>query len=447
MRLRCHRRDPVRRRIIAGVMRVLGLIGSLPDATTPAGPARALALLRLLTDAGHDVHLVVGEPVDDERRPLAEAAAAAIGGQVTGAVGADRVPAGTTALRWALPVRLGAEHLTPLARQARALTPAVDVVLSFDDAGHGAASAVSGSVPTLMDLHDIRGVTAEGDWARSSRERWVIQPHRSWERRVLARGMGVITSSRETRHRVDRLYYRRPDVVPTPVTVTTAPAAARPGSEGDGTFTVGWFGDSRDPAEREGLARLAAELWPLVGDGAAHLLVADAARPSELAAAAAIPGASAVHPDGGLDELTARCAIGVRPVWRAGGDGAATLALMAGGLPVVGTAQAFEGIDVHPGMEGLIADTPSRLAIALRKLADDPQSTRRIADQGRQHVLRRHAPERVGPMLEDAIRRAVERFGDYREGRVPHPLDPAEVKREIEETLQHARAAGAHLLR
>lgn len=422
-------------------MRVVGLIGRLPDAAAPGGPPRPLALLRLLSDAGHDVELVVGEPLGGALRPAADAAAAAIGGAVTAAPGAARVAPGTLPLRWALPVRLGAEHLTPLARQARALAAGADIVVSFDDAGHGAASAVSGRVPTLMDLHDIAGVTAAGDWARTSRERWTIQPHRSWERRVLARGMGVVTPSQQTRDRVDRLYYRRPPVVPTPVAPGAIPAAAA--SRGAERFTVGWFGDTRDPAEREGLARLATELWPLVGDGAASLLLADAARPPELAAAGSIPGAEAVHPDGGLAELAERCTIAVRPVWRAGGDGAATLALMAAGLAVVGTPQAFEGIAVHDGMEGLIADTPSRLAIALRRLAEDPGSTRGIADQGRQLVLRRHAPEAVTPLLEAEIRRAVERFDDLQTGKVPHPLDPQGVKQEIEETLQHARAAGA----
>lgn len=425
-------------------MRVLGLIGRLPDATSPAGPPRALALLRLLADGGHDVQLVVGEPLDGPRRPLAEAAAAAIGGPVSAAPGAERMPAGTTALRWALPARLAAERATPLARSARALAPAVDIVLSFDDAGHGAASAVSGRVPTLMDYVHLRGVTADGDWARTSTARWTIQPHRSWERRVLARGFGAIAPSQEARHRSDRLYYRRPVVVPTPVTRPAATAAAVGEAGGETPFTVGWFGDTREPGEREGLARLTAELWPLVGDGAARLLLADAARPAQLAAAAALPGAEAVHPDRGLTELTRRCTLAIRPLWRAGGDGAATLALMAAGLPVVGTPQAFEGVDVRSGMEGLVADTPSRLAIALRKLAEDPASTRQIAGQGQQHVLRRHAPEAVAPILERAIEKAIARFADYQAGKIPHPLTPAGVKEEIEETLQHARAAGAH---
>jgi hypothetical protein len=422
-------------------MRVLGLIGTLPDATSPAGPPRALALLRLLADAGHDVQLVVGDPLDGARRPLADAAAAAIGGPVSAAPGAQRMPAGTTALRWALPARLAAEHATPLARSARALAPAVDLVMSFDDAGHGAASAVSGRVPTIMDYVGLRGVTADGGWARTSGARWTIQPHRSWERRVLSRGFGAIAPSQEASDRTDRLYYRRPIVVPTPVTrpeTTSAPVV----HAGRTPFTVGWFGDTREPGEREALARLAAELWPLVGDGA-RLLLADAARPAQLAAAGALPGAEAIHPDGGLAELTQRCTIAIRPLWQAGGDGAATLALMAAGLPVVGTPQAFEGVGVRPGMEALVADTPSRLAIALRKLTEDAASTRQIAGQGQQHVTRRHAPEAVLPLLEQAIRKAVERFTDYQVGKVPHPLTPAEVKEEIEETLRHARAAGA----
>lgn len=425
-------------------MRVLGLIGTLPDATSPAGLPRALALLRLLADAGHDVQLVVGEPLDGARRPLADAAAAAIGGPVTPAPGVERIPAGTGALRWALPLRLAAEHATPLARSARVLAPAVDIVLSFDDAGHGAASAVSGRVPTLMDYVHIRGVTADGDWARTSRARWTIQPHRSWERRVLARGFGAIAPSQQARHRSDRLYYRRPIVVPTPVARPDATAAAVGAADGAAPFTVGWFGDTRAPGELEGLSRLATELWPLVGDRSARLLLADAARPAPLAAAGALAGAEAIHPDGGLAELARRCTIAIRPLWRAGGDGAAALALMAAGLPVVGTPQAFEGVEVRSGMEALVADTPSRLAIALRRLAADPASTRQIAGQGQQHVLRRHAPEAVLPLLERAIGKAVERFGDYRAGRVPRPLTPAGVKEEIEETLQHARAAGVH---
>lgn len=428
--------------MIASAMRVLGLIGALPDATAPAGPPRPLALLRLLADAGHDVQLVVGEPLDGDRRTLADAAAAAIGGPVSAAPGAERIGAGTLPLRWALPVRLAAEHATPLARSARAMAPAMDLVVSFDDAGHGAASAVSGRVPTLMDYMHIGGVCGDGDWARTSRARWTIQPHRSWERRVLGRGFGAIAPSQEARHRTDRLYYRRPVVVPTPIgrPRTTSAAVA---DAGQAPLVVGWFGDSNDAGDREGLARLAAELWPLMGDGA-RLLLADAARPAELAAAGALPGAEAVHPDGGLAELTERCTVAIRPLWRAGGDGAATLALMAAGLPVVGTPQAFEGVDVRSGMEGLVADTPSRLAIALRKLAEDPASTRQIAGQGQQHVLRRHAPEAVLPILERAITKTIERFGDYQAGRVPQPLTPAGVKEEIEETLQHARAAGAH---
>ncbi|MBJ7328814.1 MAG: glycosyltransferase [Solirubrobacteraceae bacterium] len=418
-------------------MRVLGLIGALPDATAPAGPPRALALLRILSDAGHDVELVVGEPLNDATQPLADAAASLIGGPVSAAPGGGPLATGTLSLRWALPVRLAAERSTPLARAARSRVGSVDLIMSFDDAGHGAASAVSDDVPTVMDLHHLGGMPEDGDWARTSRERWLIQPQRSWERRVLARGMAVMAPSRQAQHRIDRLYYRRPVIVPTPVpAVEPAPAI-------DGAFVVGWFGDTSDPDERAGLAALTTQIWPSVGTPGAELVLADAAQSTALAAAGAAPGVSLLRA-ASVAELAARCTIAVRPTHRAGGDGAFTLALMAAGLPVVGTPQAFEGIDMHDGMEGLVAETPIELAAALRKLAADPSSTRQIAGQGQQHVLRRHAADTILPLVEQAIAHAQARHEDLTTGRVPHPLDPAGVKREIEETLALARAAGTH---
>jgi glycosyltransferase involved in cell wall biosynthesis len=66
------------------------------------------------------------------------------------------------------------------------------------------------------------------------------------------------------------------------------------------------------------------------------------------------------------------------------------------GIPVVGTPQAFSGLNVGQDEAGRIAETAGDFARAISDLARDPGLARSLVDGGRRILAERHAPEAIG---------------------------------------------------
>ncbi len=77
--------------------------------------------------------------------------------------------------------------------------------------------------------------------------------------------------------------------------------------------------------------------------------------------------------------LLAQAAVALAPIWAGGGTRLKILEAMALGAPVVSTRKGAEGLDVRPGEEILLADTPADFAAAVVRLLDDEELRSRIA--------------------------------------------------------------------
>lgn len=83
-----------------------------------------------------------------------------------------------------------------------------------------------------------------------------------------------------------------------------------------------------------------------------------------------------------------------------GGSKLKVLEAMAAGLPLVATAQAMSGLDVHEGVHYLGGETAEALADALSRVLADARLARRIGEAGRAYVREHHDWSRSTDQLE-----------------------------------------------
>jgi glycosyltransferase involved in cell wall biosynthesis len=90
-----------------------------------------------------------------------------------------------------------------------------------------------------------------------------------------------------------------------------------------------------------------------------------------------------------VEDLTpylARAGVFVVPLRAAGGMRVKILQALAQGIPVVSTRLGCEGIQVTPGHDILIADTPAAFANAVLRVLEDPSLAAYLSDNGRRLV-------------------------------------------------------------
>ena len=98
-----------------------------------------------------------------------------------------------------------------------------------------------------------------------------------------------------------------------------------------------------------------------------------------------------VHPDvPAVAPYLQAARVAVVPVRIGTGSRVKALEAMAAGRPVAGTAIGLEGIDVDPGRDALVGDTPETMADAVVRLLADTDLARRVAEAGRQLVVSRY---------------------------------------------------------
>ncbi|MFN8487859.1 MAG: glycosyltransferase [Caldilineaceae bacterium] len=102
-----------------------------------------------------------------------------------------------------------------------------------------------------------------------------------------------------------------------------------------------------------------------------------------------LPPASNLTLTGFVDDvrpLVAQAWISVAPLRIGGGTRIKILEAMALGTPVVATAKGAEGLDVQPGEQLLLADTPEAFAQAIIRLCKEPGLRQQLANQARRMI-------------------------------------------------------------
>lgn len=115
---------------------------------------------------------------------------------------------------------------------------------------------------------------------------------------------------------------------------------------------------------------------------------------------------------GEVDELEPwyqSCRLSIVPLRSGGGTRLKILESMAYGRPVVSTSIGAEGIDITPGKNILIADTPQELADCVALILNNSDKARRIAEEGRKLVEERYAWSSISNILYERYLQLVSR--------------------------------------
>jgi polysaccharide biosynthesis protein PslH len=394
-------------------MRVLAITNEFPLPLDKGGPVRFYGLSRAVA-AEHDIHLLALARESTTERLVAELRSE-LGGPVE--VFERSKPGGATsvavAARWiraisrGIPPEVFAQYSPSLARRALELAPGADVVVLLDDYAGIYAQALAPVAAVVCDKSMVLGC-----WAASNRPGpgltnrlqralriWLT---RRFEGSYLRDAASVVVTSDEESTRLAELYDRPADaVVPSAVDVPerpVQPARAR---------AVGWLGTHEYSANVEGLVRFVEDAWEPLGREGLRLLVAGGSPPPRVRALEHLPGVEVLGYVERLDELLGRLDAAVVPLWSGAGVKLKTLTFMAAGVAVAATPVAMEGIAAEHGRHCLVADDPSGLASALRKLVANPERARVLGAEARGLVRNRYTWRGVGPRFVSAVERVA----------------------------------------
>lgn len=110
---------------------------------------------------------------------------------------------------------------------------------------------------------------------------------------------------------------------------------------------------------------------------------------------------------GGIEDIRdafATAHVLVAPIRSGKGTRYKVLEAMITGTPVVATSLAVEGLDLDPGKQVLIADTPATLADVTVKLLQDPALQRELADSGRSLVREHYSWKIIARHLDEVYK-------------------------------------------
>ncbi len=392
-------------------MKLLLLTNEFALPVNAGGVRRQLGLLEALS-ARHDLHLLARQRERDTPAALVAELRERLGGATVEAFPARPETWATgkrvTAQRWARAIRDRQPAWTersvsrPLVIRARELAPGFDAAITLDDTAHTYVERVGDLVPFVIDKHNVLAWSRRvhgGLQPQARLEHWLVA---AWERRTVGLAGATVVTSEDEAVRFRELYGRDPFVVPSaiPPPAHVADPAAAPRD-------VVWLGDHRYAPNTDGLLRFAREAWAPLGETGARLLVAGREPTEAVRALTELPGVEILGFVDDLAALLGRCRAAVAPVWEGAGIKMKTLELMGAGLPVAGTTVAFEGIAVQHGVDGLVADDPSRLGAALAEVLDDPSRAAAVGHAAHARIVREHTWEHIISRYDDALEAAV----------------------------------------
>ncbi|QHI70285.1 glycosyltransferase family 4 protein [Tichowtungia aerotolerans] len=110
-----------------------------------------------------------------------------------------------------------------------------------------------------------------------------------------------------------------------------------------------------------------------------------------------------------LEPWYRNCQLSIVPLRSGGGTRLKILESMAYGRPVVATSIGAEGIDITPGKNILIADTPEELADCVARILNNPDQGRSIAEEGRKLVEECYSWKSIANILYERYARVIEK--------------------------------------
>ena len=273
----------------------------------------------------------------------------------------------------------------------------VPAVIDLLDVVSGLCDAAAAAHPVRYGLAHVQRMTSERA-----------------ERRELARMAAVIAINREDAARVRRLGIE-PTVVPLAVSVPSAEeigGGPGPASEvkGAAATRILFVGNFLHHPNRAAAAFISEALAPRLRAGGTPFTLTIAGRAARRARVGSPePGVEYMEDVPDLTPLYRAADIVLVPVAFGGGTKNKTLEAMAWGKPVIGTPQAFSGVEASNG-EAFVS-TPldaAVMAAQVARLAANPARRARLGAAGRDYVLHNHTQEIVDERIQELYRRVLE---------------------------------------
>lgn len=139
-----------------------------------------------------------------------------------------------------------------------------------------------------------------------------------------------------------------------------------------------------------------------------HFTLAGSNAPRSLAVGLP-PNVTVISPVADMSTLLARADAAALPIRAGGGTRLKALECMSWGIPVIATKIAMEGLQAHPGMEFLHAETTDDFVHALDLLKTDEQVRATTIDLGRHLVNHRHSIDAVAQQIRSSFDQIEER--------------------------------------
>jgi glycosyltransferase involved in cell wall biosynthesis len=301
-------------------------------------------------------------------------------------------------------------RLRPLvARAARDFSP--DVAIVAHDMSSAWASELPAGLPALLTCHNLNwhlylsgARQAHGAKALAMRaEAWRYRTHVV---RNLPRYHAAVAVSTLERDELERIGATRAVLIPTPVDVDAltpqpepAPAPAR--------FLL--TGTMYYEPNYQGATWFAEHVWPLVRrelPDAQFQIVGKDPHPS----VQALDGRDGIEVVGFVPEMApyfARSNVVVAPIHIGAGIRVKIIESLSAGRATVATTTAWEGLELRPDRDLLVADDPAGFAAACVRLIREPDLRERLARDGRALAERQYDWRFLGDRLEAVLEEAV----------------------------------------
>jgi len=298
-------------------------------------------------------------------------------------------------------------------RLAVILSQAPDVVVVEGVALLGWARALRERLPPktriVIDFHNVESALLEAqDRARLPRPLRAAAPFlfrgRWAEAKRLDREAIALADTIWTCSRQDEALARslagcavNSAVIPNPVPLWCGEFRAERGKspEKPGILFIGHLGY---PPNKAAVRRLAGSIMPRIlrRFPEARLTVAGRRPNARLKALAGkSPFVDIVADPADLAPLYRAADMVLLPLSEGGGSRIKVLEALAVGVPVVATAKAVEGLDLHPGRHYLAAETPRDFAAAAERLVREPDLGEQLREEGRAFVQAAHGQDAI----------------------------------------------------
>ncbi|MFQ3661913.1 MAG: glycosyltransferase family 4 protein [Chloroflexaceae bacterium] len=383
-------------------MRILALSTWWPEPADNGSRMRIMQLLRQLA-ARHELHLIAftqGPAAAARRDELGQLCASltAIERPMRPIRLSDRL----VSLLVPEPASVRATWCPELARAVAAtatrVSPDVAIVFEIDMAPY--VKWLRG-VPLILEELELTYLLEH--YRQQPDLRWRLRflltalQHRRYVTKLLGRFAAVTVVSEREAALVRDLIHGRPlelAVVPNGADL----AACRPYRYDPDPDTLIYPGALSYAANLDAMAYFLAEVFPRIRQArpATTVRITGHSTPAQRAA---LPATAGVEYTGYVDDvraLIARSAVEVVPLREGGGTRLKILEALALGTPVVSTTKGAEGLDLTPGRDYLIADTPAAFAETTVHLLANPDERTRLSANGRRAVAERYDWRTIG---------------------------------------------------